>query len=36
LKMVNLQGLSYSLLSRSWNLTDDLSNNYFIAFTKDK
>ena len=33
LKPLNIQGLSYSLLSNSWNLSKDISNNYFISFS---
>ena len=34
MELIEMQGLSYSPISRSWNLTEDLSNNYFIAFSK--
>ena len=32
-KLVDLQGVTYSIMSRSWLLSEDVSNNYFIAFT---
>jgi len=32
-RLLDLQGLSYFPLSRSWGLTKDVSNNYFIAFS---
>lgn len=34
-KILNIQGLSYSLLSRSWYLSEDISNNYFISLIKN-
>ncbi|MCT4635473.1 MAG: bifunctional 2-polyprenyl-6-hydroxyphenol methylase/3-demethylubiquinol 3-O-methyltransferase UbiG [Rickettsiales bacterium] len=33
LKEPNIQGLSFSLTSSSWNLSDDIRNNYFISYT---
>ncbi len=32
LKALNIQGISYSLLSNSWNLSKYISNNYFMSF----
>lgn len=32
LELFNLQGISYSLISNTWYLTEDISNNYFISF----
>ncbi|MGB4191042.1 MAG: bifunctional 2-polyprenyl-6-hydroxyphenol methylase/3-demethylubiquinol 3-O-methyltransferase UbiG [Rickettsiales bacterium] len=31
--VINIQGLSYNLLSNSWSLTNNIDNNYFISFT---
>lgn len=31
--LIDLKGLSYSILNKSWSLNPDVSNNYFIAFT---
>lgn len=33
LKEPNIQGLSFSPRSFSWNLSDDIRNNYFISYT---
>lgn len=32
-KLIDLQGMDYSVLSQKWRLTKEVSNNYFIAFT---
>ncbi len=32
-RLIDLTGMSYAPLSKSWNFTKDVSNNYFIAFT---
>jgi 2-polyprenyl-6-hydroxyphenyl methylase / 3-demethylubiquinone-9 3-methyltransferase len=34
MQLIGMKGLSYHPISRTWNLTDDIGNNYFIAFTK--
>ena len=33
LQLIDLQGISYSIFSRSWYLSDNISNNYFISFS---
>ena len=35
LKMQNLQGMSYNPFNHTFKLTDDVSINYFMCFTKD-
>lgn len=34
MQLIEMKGLSYSPISRNWSLTEDLSNNYFISFSK--
>jgi 2-polyprenyl-6-hydroxyphenyl methylase/3-demethylubiquinone-9 3-methyltransferase len=34
LQLYDLQGLSYSLSSKDWYLSEDIQNNYFIVFLK--
>lgn len=34
MQLIEIKGLSYSPISRNWSLTEDLSNNYFISFSK--
>jgi 2-polyprenyl-6-hydroxyphenyl methylase/3-demethylubiquinone-9 3-methyltransferase len=33
LQLLEIQGLSYKILSKEWSLSQDISNNYFIAFS---
>ena len=32
-KLIDLKGMVYSIFSQKWYLTNEISNNYFIAFT---
>lgn len=34
LELQDIQGISYSILSRTWKFSKDIKNNYFIAFLK--
>lgn len=34
MKLVDIKGISYSILSQNWYLSDNIKNNYFISFVK--
>jgi len=34
MQLIEMKGLSYKILSRNWELSNDISNNFFMTYTK--